>query len=59
MTFEQVKQHYLNEDFEFALAKEAQVDRLSDWLDANDKHNAAHMRWDEYQEELFIMAAEF
>ena len=59
MTFEQVKQHYLAEAFEFALATEKQVDKLSDWLDANDKHNAAHMRWDNHQEELRCMAAEF
>ena len=59
MTFEQVKQHYLAEDFEFALATEKQVDKLSEWLDANDKYNAAHLRWDDYQEELHYMAAEF
>ena len=59
MTFEQVKQHYLNEDFEFVFATEKQVDKLSDWLDANDKHNAAHMRWDDFKEELRCMAAEF
>ena len=59
MTFEQVKQHYLTEDFEFALATEKQVDKLSEWLDANDKYNAAHLRWDDYQEELRYMAAEF
>ena len=59
MTFEQVKAEYLNENFEYALASEDQVDKLSDWLDANDYHNAAHMRWDDYQEELRCMAAEF
>ena len=52
MTFEKVKQHYLAENFEFALATEAQVDKLSDWLDKNDYHNAAHMRWEMDQEEL-------
>jgi len=59
MTFEQVKKHYLAEEFEFALATEEQVDKLSNWLDKNDYHNAAHMRWDDYQEELRCMAAEF
>jgi len=59
MTYEQVKSHYLNDQFEFALATEEQVDRLSRWLDANGKHNWAHMRWEDYQEELRCMAAEF
>ena len=59
MTYETIKQHYLDENFEFALATEKQVDRLSDWLDAKDIHNAAHMRWDDYQEELRCLAAEF
>ena len=59
MTYETIKQHYLAENFEFALATEKQVDRLSDWLDANDGYNAAHMRWDDYQEELRCLAAEF
>tara|TARA_R110000787_G_scaffold265503_1_gene371500 strand:+ start:123 stop:302 length:180 start_codon:yes stop_codon:yes gene_type:complete len=52
MTFEQVKQNYLAENSEFALATEVQVDKLSDWLDKNDYHNAAHMRWEMDQEEL-------
>ena len=59
MTFEQVKQAYLNESSDFALATEKQVDKLSTWLDANDYHNAAHMRWDNDQEELRCMMAEF
>lgn len=59
MTFEQVKAEYLNENFEFALATEKQVDKLSVWLDANDHHNAAHVRWEDYQEELRCLAAEF
>ena len=59
MTFEQIKKHYLEEEFEFAFATEKQVDKLADWLDANDFHNAAHMRWDDYQEELRYMRAEF
>jgi len=59
MTFDQVKAEYLNENFEFAMATEAQVYKLSEWLDANDHHNAAHIRWDDYQEELRGMAAEF
>ncbi len=58
MTYEKVKQHYLSENFEFALATEAQVDKLSDWLDKNGHHNAAHMRWDEYQEELYFLSME-
>ena len=59
MKYELIKQAYLKEYAEFALATEAQVDKLSDWLDANDYHNAAHQRWDEYQEEMRYMLAEF
>lgn len=58
MTFDQVKDHYLNENFEFALATELQIEKLSDWLDANGYHNAAYVRWDDYQEELRCLAAE-
>lgn len=58
MTFEQVKAEYLQENFEYALATEDQVDELSDWLDENDYHNAAHMRWDDYQQELQMLQAE-
>ena len=59
MTYEEVKKHYLEETMEFALATEKQVDRLSDWLNANDYHNAAHMRWHEYQVELEYLMSEF
>ena len=51
MTFEKIKQAYLNESDDFRLATEKQLDKLSDWLDANDYHNYAHMRWHDYQEE--------
>lgn len=52
MNFEKIKKAYLNESSDFALATEKQVDKLSNWLDANDYHNAAHMRWHDYQEDL-------
>ena len=58
MTFEQVKQHYLSEELEYALATEKQVDQLSDWLDANDYYNSAHQRWDNDQEEMRYLAME-
>lgn len=57
-TFEQVKAEYLNENFEYVLATADQVDELSDWLDANDLHNYAHMRWEAYQEEMRMLRAE-
>lgn len=59
MTFDQIKAAYLNESFGFAMATEEQVIKLSNWLDANNYHNAAHTRWDDYQEELRELAAEF
>jgi hypothetical protein len=59
MTFDQVKSEYLNENFEYALATQEQVDKLSEWLDDNDYHNAAQQRWDEYQEELDSLRSEF
>jgi len=58
MTFEKIKQAYLNESYDFRLATEKQVDKLSDWLDANDYHNAAHMRWYDYQEEMECLMRE-
>jgi hypothetical protein len=55
MNFEKVKQAYLNESSDFMLATEKQIDKLSEWLDANDYHNAAHMRWEDDQEEWRCM----
>jgi len=59
MTFDQVKQEYQNESFDFAFATKKQVIKLSEWLDTIDAGNAAQMRWDDYQEELRVMSAEF
>ena len=52
MTYAEVKKHYFEESMEFGLATKKQVERLSEWLDENGYHNAAHMRWHEIQQEL-------
>ena len=59
MTFQKIRQAYLNGSSDFALATEKQVDILSEWLDKNDRDNSAHMEWEMYQEELRIEMASF
>ena len=59
MTYEKAKQHYLAEETEFAMATEAQVDKLSAWLDKNGLVNNAHERWDNDKEELEYLMSEW
>ncbi len=58
MTFEEVKQAYLNDSNEYGLATDDQVDKLSYWLESNDYPNCAHTRHEDDQEEIrYLMEA--
>ena len=52
MTFEEVKQAYLNDSNEYGLATEDQVQELSYWLESNDYANCAHSRYEDDQDEI-------
>lgn len=55
MTYNEIKAAYQNEEMEFGLATQAQVDKLCKELDTD----IPQMRWDDYQKELQSMMAEF
>ena len=55
MTYAQVKAAWLEESFDLALATQEQIERLCEDLENGDPL----ARWDDYQEDLRCMVAEF
>jgi|TARA_R110000796_G_scaffold220148_1_gene336285 hypothetical protein len=61
LTQAQVQAHYLNENFEYMFATQAQVDKLETWLEANDYDAGyAETTWNDLHEEAHsLMMLEF
>jgi len=55
MTYAKVKQAWFDESMDLACATEKQISRLCDDIECGDPL----ARWDDYQEELRYMMAEF
>ena len=59
MTLDQMKKHYFNEATELGMASEDDIERLSDWLEANDFDSDLAWRiWSDAAEELEYMMAD-